>query len=73
MPRTHATKSQGIDADLSASDRLEEIACLLAIGVLRLHGRVALTGSASPSGESREFIPHPLEVPRETVLSVHTG
>jgi hypothetical protein len=73
MPRTHATKSRRFDADLSASERLEEIASLLAMGVLRLQGRVAQPGHSPPRQTSHESTPNPLEVPLETVLSVHTG
>lgn len=67
------SKSRHADADLSANERLEEIASLLAMGVLRLQSRVAQPGHSPPQRISHESTLDPLEVPLETVLSVHTG
>jgi hypothetical protein len=56
-------------------DRLREIARILAGGVLRLRARVALPAAAQLSAS--KILPESgsncLEVPPETVLSVHTG
>ena len=56
--------------------RLREVARILAAGVLRLHARVALpadTGEVSSPKNPAKSSEDCLEVPRETVLSVHTG
>lgn len=55
--------------------RRQEVACILAGGILRLHARAALAGPGTLSapekpGNSAEDC---LEVSAETVLSVHTG
>jgi hypothetical protein len=70
MPKTHASRSRRMGADLSAAERLQEVAQLLAAGVLRLHARFAVPGAEPPRQQSCEFAPDPLEVPLETVLSV---
>lgn len=59
-------------ARLTPDERLREVASILAIGVLRLRQRAAL-----PTDDARkkpsELPAAGLEVPDETVLSVHTG
>jgi hypothetical protein len=61
---------------LTPDERLAEVASILAAGILRLHARAAMPDDAEPrlapenpaeSGSSG------LEVPGETVLSVHNG
>lgn len=62
--------------DLTADGRLREVASILAAGVLRLRARAALpTDSGDDSGRQNplESGQDCLEVPTETVLSVHTG
>lgn len=63
-------------AHMTADERLREVAAILAAGVLRLHSRAALpddsnrnSGPESPPDAE----PNCLEVPGETVLTVHTG
>jgi hypothetical protein len=46
-------------ATMTADERLREVAGILAAGILRLHSRAALQDC--------------LEVPTETVLTVHRG
>jgi hypothetical protein len=72
---------------MTADERLREVASILAAGILRLHSRAALpadplTLRPLPQGEGwgegspkslPESGPDRLEVPAETVLSVHTG
>jgi hypothetical protein len=63
-------------AAMSGDERLREIASILAAGILRLRTRAALPADpASHSGpkNTRESGQACLEVPAETVLSVHTG
>ncbi|GIW80434.1 MAG: hypothetical protein KatS3mg105_2241 [Gemmatales bacterium] len=74
-------------AALTADERLREVAAILAAGVLRLRSRNALladplTLHPLPKGEGRgegapknlpESVQDCLEIPAETVLSVHTG
>ena len=74
-------------ARMTADQRLREIAAILAAGQLRLRARSALptdplTLRPLPVGEGQgeggpeklpETGPDCLEVPSETVLSVHTG
>jgi len=59
-------------AILSPDERLREVASILAAGVLRLRQRAAL-----PTDNARKKLAElpaaGLEVPDETVLSVHTG
>jgi len=65
----------------SADDRLAlanegplaELAALLAAGIHRLHARSALGADAPPPEISPNSSPPCLDVPAETVLSVHTG
>jgi hypothetical protein len=61
--------------DMTENDRLREIARILAAGVLRLRARVALPPAVPPPAPQilPETGPNCLEVPPETVLSVHTG
>jgi hypothetical protein len=58
---------------LTPHERLIEVAGILAAGVLRLRNRVEIPGDATVP----KFSPDPpetcLEVPEETVLSVHSG
>lgn len=62
------------DVFLTPAARLCELAEILAAGVLRLHVREALV--ADSDVDPAEKLPEPgsarLEVPAETVLSVHT-
>ena len=65
----------GFDA-ANEPDRLGEIARILAAGILRLHGRAALSVDL-PGQLSHENLPEKsqdsLELVAETVLSVHSG
>jgi hypothetical protein len=61
---------------LTAAERLQSVARILAAGVLRLHARAALTvesgahcGPPNPSESGQDC----LELPAETGLSEHTG
>lgn len=63
--RAHATR-------LSTDQRLREVASILAIGVLRLRQRAALPTDDTQKKPAESFAAG-LEVPDETVLSVHTG
>ena len=60
---------------LTEDQRLREIARILGGGVLRLRARVALPPAVQLPGPQilLESGPNCLEVPPETVLSVHTG
>ena len=61
---------------LTPDERRAELAGILAAGVLRLHPRAALPadlGDPSASENSLECGVSCLEVPAETVLSVHNG
>jgi hypothetical protein len=62
------------DIFLTPAARLCELAEILAAGILRLHVREALV--ADSDVDPAETLPEPgsarLEVPAETVLSVHT-
>ena len=62
------------DVFLTPAARLCEVAEILAAGILRLHVREALV--ANSDVDPAEKLPEPgsarLEVPAETVLSVHT-
>lgn len=53
-------------------ERLREVAAILAAGVLRLRQRAALPPEKAPE-KPAELPAAGLEVPEETVLSVHTG
>jgi len=59
-------------APLTPDERFRELASILAIGVVRLRQRAAL-----PTDDARKNLADSLaaglEVPDETVLSVHTG
>jgi hypothetical protein len=61
---------------LTDDERLREVARILAAGVLRLGARAALP-PAAVQVPGPQFLPETgpncLEVPPETVLSVHTG
>ena len=69
-------RSFAFPADLTPDERLAELADILAAGVLRLRARAALSGAASgevaPKESDRGGVSC-LEVPTETVLSVHDG
>jgi hypothetical protein len=56
-------------ARLLPDERFREIAAILAAAVVRLHERTALP----PETNLTDLPPEGLEVPVETVLSVHTG
>jgi hypothetical protein len=61
---------------LTADERLRELAALLARGLLRLRDRRLLPDAASPHPlpeKTPESASNCLELPGETVLSVHTG
>jgi hypothetical protein len=58
---------------LTPDQRLAQLADILAAGVLRLRARLAIPGDA-PTPKLSPVSPQiRLEVPRETVLSVHSG
>ena len=57
---------------LSPDERLREAAAILAAGVLRLRQRAALPPETTLENLA-ELPAAGLEVPAETVLSVHTG
>lgn len=59
-------------ARLTADERFREVASILAIGVLRLRQRASLPNENVPKKPVESFAAG-LEVPDETVLSVHTG
>lgn len=59
-------------ARLAPDERLREVASILAAGVLRLRQRAALP-THDAQKKSPESSAAGLEVPDETVLSVHTG
>jgi hypothetical protein len=63
-------------ARMTAGERLREVAAILAAGLLRLRARSALPtdpGQVPGPENLPETGPDCLEVPSETVLSVHTG
>jgi hypothetical protein len=57
---------------MTPEQRLREVASILAVGVLRLRDRAALP-PADKEENAAESPAAGLEVPDETVLSVHTG
>ena len=59
-------------ASMTADERLSEVGRILAGGVLRLHARAALACESSLDNLQKSS-PERLEVPAETVLSVHLG
>jgi hypothetical protein len=64
------------DSSLTPDERRSEVARLLAAGVLRLHAwkqRAADPACDSASENPSESASSYLEVPAETVLSVHNG
>jgi hypothetical protein len=64
------------DTAVAEVDRFSAIARILAAGVLRLRARAALPPACAQLPGSQilpESGPNCLEVPSETVLSVHTG
>jgi hypothetical protein len=70
------TITEACNATSDDDDRLREIACLLAAGILRLRCRAALrSGPAiSPGPENlQKNSPNELELSREARLSGHTG
>lgn len=65
-----------IDESLTPDERRAEVASILAAGVLRLCARkLPATDAVSHSAPEipEEFVSPGLEVPAETVLSVHNG
>ncbi|MCX7702016.1 MAG: hypothetical protein N2039_14160 [Gemmataceae bacterium] len=63
-------------AALTPDERLRAVAAILAAGVLRLRSRAALPTDADQVRAPEnlpETGPNCLEVPPQTVLSVHTG
>lgn len=62
------------ELNLHDDDRLREVATILAASILRLRARVALpTEKDADSKNLPKSDQNSLEVPGETVLSVHTG
>jgi len=64
------------DFILTPDERRSEVAGILAAGVLRLSAMALLATDATnhlASANSQESAPSCLEVPAETVLSVHNG
>jgi hypothetical protein len=62
--------------DLTMPHPLSEVARILAAGVLRLHSRAALAVDSPGQSGSVNLPENPedcLEVPAETMLSVHNG
>jgi len=57
---------------LTPDERLSEVAGILAAGVLRLRAGAALPADDSGQKNPPESGPTCLEVPNETMLSVHT-
>jgi hypothetical protein len=63
-------------AAMTADERLREVAAILAAGILRFRSRAALPadpGQHCGPKNPLESGPDRLELPDETVLSVHTG
>ena len=60
-------------ASLTSDERLSEVASILAEGILRLHARAALSGDSPIPKILPDSGPSCLEVPADTVLSVHSG
>ena len=58
---------------LTPDERLSEVASILAAAVLRLRVRAALPGDEPGPENPPDSWPTCLEVPVNTVLSVHTG
>jgi hypothetical protein len=58
---------------LSGEERLSQIASILATAVLRLRSRAALMADSGQSENPRDSTQDCLDVPEETVLSVHRG
>jgi hypothetical protein len=55
-------------AAFTAEERLRKVAAIFAAGILRLHSRAAL-----PTNPGQDSVQDCLEVPTETVLTVHRG
>ena len=63
-------------SSLTPHERLAEVAGILAAGILRLHARLALSPEADKLSSQKNPVKSAtpsLEVPDETVLSVHNG
>jgi hypothetical protein len=63
-------------AAMTADERLREVAAILAAGILRLRSRAALPADPGKHSGPKNHLksgPDRLELPDETVLSVHTG
>jgi hypothetical protein len=58
---------------LNADQQIREVAGILAAGILRLRARAALPGQLSGGNNLPESSDNCLDVPVETVLSVHSG
>ena len=60
---------------LAPEDRFQQVATVLAVGLLRLHARPVAADSALHVAHKKppNSSPNCLELPGETVLSVHTG
>jgi len=56
-----------------SSERVVDVAAILANAILRLHARTALSSDVETPDASTDFCLASLEVSPETVLSVHTG
>ncbi len=61
------------DTNLTPEERRTELAGIFAAGILRLRLRLAIPPDESDSEKSSESGPERLELPAETVLSVHSG
>jgi hypothetical protein len=59
-------------SDLTPQQRCRELAVLFARGLLRLRDRRLLPDTPAPDNPP-ESVSNSLELPGETVLSVHTG
>ncbi len=60
-------------ASMTPDERLSEVANFFAAGVLRLHGRAALSCDNPEPEKSQNSATPGLELSGETVLSVHCG
>jgi hypothetical protein len=67
---SHATDRRSF---LTPVERRSEVASILAAGVLRLRARAALPDADPAPEKSQESGLTCLEIPDETVLSVHNG
>jgi hypothetical protein len=69
-------RSRDRSAPTTTNQRIQEVATILARGLLRLHTRAALAAASDPqfaAKNPRKSAQDCLEVPRTTVLSGHPG